>query len=98
MLTYHCNIWSIINLTFRPHCAFETLSCSTCRTKVQSPSAHLSCAITLFSTLTAPQEGGALFALGLIHASYGDSIAKVMLDFVNTSGHNDVVHHGAPTA
>mmetsp|Transcript_9967 Transcript_9967/g.33256 ORF Transcript_9967/g.33256 Transcript_9967/m.33256 type:complete len:702 (+) Transcript_9967:430-2535(+) len=39
-------------------------------------------------------EGGALFALGIIHANHGHSIRAYLLDALRSAGTNEVVQHG----
>jgi 26S proteasome regulatory subunit N2 len=39
-------------------------------------------------------EGGALFALGIIHANHGLSIRSYLLDALRNAGTNEVVQHG----
>jgi len=40
-------------------------------------------------------EGGALFALGIIHANHGDEISKYLLNALRAGQENEVVSHGA---
>lgn len=40
-------------------------------------------------------EGGALYALGLIHANHGSAIRSHLLDALRAAGTNEVVQHGA---
>jgi len=44
---------------------------------------------------SAYQEGGALFALGLIHANYGADQIAYLLDALRNAGNNEIVQHGA---
>ena len=40
-------------------------------------------------------EGGALFALGIIHANHSSDIRTYLLDALRNAGTNEVVQHGA---
>jgi len=40
-------------------------------------------------------EGGALFALGLIHANHGDEITAELKNGLLNAGTNEIVQHGA---
>ena len=44
---------------------------------------------------SAYSEGGALFALGIIHANHGTEIRSYLLDALRNAGTNEVVQHGA---
>jgi len=41
------------------------------------------------------QEGGALYALGLIHANQGGEKIQYLLDALRNAGNNEIVQHGA---
>ena len=40
-------------------------------------------------------EGGALYALGIIHANHGAEIRSYLLDALRNAGTNETVQHGA---
>ena len=40
-------------------------------------------------------EGGALFALGIIHANHSSDIRSYLLNALRNAGTNEVVQHGA---
>lgn len=41
------------------------------------------------------QEGGALYALGLIHANHGQNQIQFLTDSLRNAGNNEIVQHGA---
>eukprot|EP01027_Heterolobosea_sp_BB2_P000752 GEZU01001099.1.p1 GENE.GEZU01001099.1~~GEZU01001099.1.p1 ORF type:complete len:900 (-),score=305.42 GEZU01001099.1:245-2944(-) len=40
-------------------------------------------------------EGGALYAIGIIHSNHGDEMTKYLSDALKNAGSNEVVQHGA---
>src|SRR5689334_13526301 len=41
------------------------------------------------------QEGGALYALGLIHANHGQDKVEYLTEALRNAGNNEVLQHGA---